>query len=153
MLVFFLLLSFSIACGPSSQGDATQNQSGSNALSDIPELTDETVRQGINGTRGRNIPEENGAGDPIVWNFFLNKPLEIRVVDKQIIGTHATLILNIKTGSSPGTRNPRKLYGQIRTEWQLQTGWVLCRWEIVDTENISMKYKNLPKLPQPDSTR
>jgi hypothetical protein len=40
-------------------------------------------------------------------------------------------------------RNPRSLAGQIRTEWELKTGWALRKWEIVETENISMKYKNL----------
>ena len=119
----------------------------------MPELDDETVRDRLYTERVRNIPEENGAGDPIGWNFFRDEPLEIRVVDKQVNGTRATLILDIKTGSSPGTHNPRELSGQIRTEWQLQTGWVLRRWEIVDIENISMKYKNLAKSAQPDSNR
>lgn len=154
LLPILLMLAFSIGCGPSSpQGNAVQDKPGSNAAGGTPELDDETVRDRLYTTRVRDIPEENGAGDPIGWNFFRDEPLEIRVVDKQVNGASATLILDIKTGSSPGTRNPRELSGQIRTEWQLETGWVLRRWEILDTENISMKYKNLPKPPQADSNR
>ena len=63
-------------------------------------------------------------------------------------GTRATLVLDIKTGSAPRSRNKLSLSGQIRTEWELQTGWVLRRWEIVDTENISMKYKDLRKTEE-----
>jgi hypothetical protein len=148
LLSILLVLAFLIGCGSSSpQGDAGQNQPGSSASGEKPDITDETIRERIYDTRVRNIPEENGAGDPITWNFFMNEPLEIHIVDKQVNGTHATLILDIKTGSAPGTRNPRQLAGQIRTDWQLETGWVLRRWEIVNTENISMKYKNLPKPP------
>jgi hypothetical protein len=148
LLPILLLLAFSIGCGPSSpQGNAARGQNGSNVSGDTPELDDETIRDRLYTTRVRDIPEENGAADPIGWSFFRDEPLEIRVVDRQMNGTSATLILDIKTGSSPGTRNPRELAGQVRTHWQLQTGWVLRRWEIVDTENISMKYKNLPKPP------
>lgn len=146
LLPILLLLAFLIGCGPSSpQGDAAQDQSS--ASGDRPDIDDATIRERLYDTRVRNIPEENGAGDPIIWNFFRDEPLEINVVDKQANGDHATLVLDIKTGSGPKTRNPRQLAGQIRTDWKLETGWVLRRWEIVNTENISMKYKNLPKLP------
>jgi hypothetical protein len=74
-------------------------------------------------------------------------------VEKQVNGNGATIVLDITTTSSPGTRNPRQLAGQIRTEWKLRTGWVLRQWEIVKTENISMKYKNLPKPPAQNSNR
>ncbi len=68
-------------------------------------------------------------------------------------GERATIIIDIKTNSSPGARSPRYLAGQIRTKWELQTGWALRTWEIVETENISMKYKNLPKPPAQNSNR
>jgi hypothetical protein len=85
------------------------------------------------------------------WTFIPNEPKEITIVDKKIEGDHATIILDIKTSSGPRASGPRSLAGQIRTEWQLKTGWVLRKWEIVETENISMKYKNLPK-PSPDNS-
>jgi hypothetical protein len=74
-------------------------------------------------------------------------------VDKQIEGSRATVLLDIKTRSAPRARSQRYLAGQIRTEWALKTGWVLRKWEIVDTENISMKYKNLPNPPAEDANR
>jgi hypothetical protein len=146
-----LLLACSFGCAPpSSTGDGQQNSSGSN---DLPEITDELIRERINYTRVRRIPDEDGIGEPINWTFVENEPKEITVVDKRIEGNHATIVLDIKTGSGPNASNPRTLAGQIRTEWELKTGWALRKWEIVDTENISMKVRNLPKPPAQNSNR
>lgn len=136
-----LLLACSIGCGPPSSQDASGSSGG------IPEITDETIHERINDSWIREVPEESGTAEPISWNFDENEPKEITVLEKQVDGTRATIVLDIKTGTAPRARNQRYLAGQIRTEWELRTGWVLRRWEIVDTENISMKYKNLPKPP------
>jgi len=149
-LAIAVLLVFSFGCSgpPSSPGD----QQGSSASSgEMPELTDELIHERLNGARVRDIPEENGAGEKISWGFYHEEPKDIIIVDKQINGSHATIVLDIKTQSGPNSRNPRYLAGQFRTEWELQTGWVLRKWEIVHTENISMKYKNLPKPPAENS--
>ena len=143
-----LLSACSFGCAPSSfQGDGKQTGDGS-ASNDLPELTVETIRERINDTGVWDVPEENGTAEPINWNFDEDEPKEITVVEKRMEGTSATLILDIKTRSAPYMRNPRALEGQIRTEWKLKTGWALRKWEIVRTDNISMKYKNLPKPPQ-----
>jgi hypothetical protein len=146
-----LLLACSFGCAPSSSPQQDGNSSASS--SDLPELTEETIRERINGAFIREVPEENGAGDPINWGFDEQEPKEFTVVEKQIEGTRATIILDIKTRSAPNMRNPRELAGRIRTEWELKTGWALRRWEIVGAENISMKYKNLPKPPAENSNR
>ena len=147
-----LLLAVLSGCGPPSpQGDGKPGGSDPSAANSLLELTDETIHERINETRVREVPEENGTADAIVWNFDDDEPKEIRVVDKRIQGTRATLILDITTGSAPGVRNPRHVAGQMRTEWELKSGWALRRWEIVSTENISMKYKNLPKPPAQNS--
>jgi hypothetical protein len=139
------------ACGPGSpQNGQSPPSSEANGL---PELTEEIIRERINDAYVREVPEENGAGDPIFWNFDRDEPKEITIVEKQMDGPRATIILNRKTGSSPRTRNPRQLAGQIRTEWELRTGWALRKWEIARTENISMKYKNLPKTPEQNSNQ
>ncbi|HEX8268080.1 MAG TPA: hypothetical protein VF596_21960 [Pyrinomonadaceae bacterium] len=149
-----LLLACSSGCAPSSsQGDGKQSGSASSTSNDVPELSEEVIYERINDARVREIPEENGTGDPIFWSFDEDEPKEITVVEKQIEGERATIVLDIKTRSAPDVRNPRSLAGQIRTKWELQTGWVLRRWEIVKTENISMKYKNLPKPPAQNSNR
>ncbi|MCA1624448.1 MAG: hypothetical protein LC768_14240 [Acidobacteria bacterium] len=148
-----LLLACSFGCAPSSSpGDGNQGGSAS-ASTDIPELTDEKIREEINNAYVREVPEENGAGEPINWGFDEEEPKEFTVVEKQIEGDRATIIIDIKTQSAPRSRSPRHLAGQIRTKWELQTGWVLRKWEIVETENISMKYKNLPKPPAQNSNR
>ncbi len=148
-----LLLTISFGCAPSSspsEGKQSESASGSNEL---PELSEETIRERINYTYVRDVPEENGTADPISWSFDEEEPKEIAVVDKQMEGERATIVLDIKTRSSPDTRNPRLLAGQIRTHWELKTGWVLRKWEIIKTENISMKYRNLPKPPAQNSNR
>ena len=150
-----LLACGSLSCAPPPPppGDGDQGGSASSASNDIPEITDEKIREEINDAYLRKVPEESGAGEPISWRFSEDEPKEIAVADKQLEGARATIILDIKTSSSPGARTPRHLSGQIRTKWELQTGWALRKWEIVETENISMKYKNLPKPPEQNSNR
>ena len=149
--VFLILTAVLLAaCG----GPPTSSEGSSAGSTEIPEITDELIHERINDAWVRDVlPEDPQAKEPIFWNFDHDEPKEITVVEKQQNGTRATIVLDIKTSSSPRARVNRQLAGQIRTEWQLQTGWVLRRWEIVETENISMKYKDIPKpLPQ-DSNR
>lgn len=150
LLSLFCLLAYSSGCGgpASSQGSEQTASSGQ-----IPELTDELINDRINDAWIREVPEENGTAEPISWNFDRDEPKEIKVVEKKVEGTRATIVLDIKTGSSPRARAKRQLAGQIRTEWELRSGWVLRRWEISDTENISMKYKDLPKTPEQNVNR
>jgi hypothetical protein len=148
-----LLLACSLGCAPSSsQGDGKQSGPAS-ASNDIPEITDEKIQEEINDAYVREVPEENGTGEPISWRFDEDEPKELTVVEKQIEGDRATITIDIKTSSAPGARSPRHLAGRIQTKWELQTGWAMRTWEIVDTENISMKYKNLPKPPAQNSNR
>ena len=148
-----LLFACSLGCAPpSSHNDGKQSGSHS-ASNNLPEITDEILSGEINDVYIREVPEENGAGEPISWRIDENEPKEFTVVEKQMEGDRATIIIDIKTQSAPGARAPKYLAGQIRTKWELQTGWALRRWEIVDTENISLKYKNLPKPPEQNSNR
>lgn len=130
----------SVACGPPAQ--VGESSPGS---TEIPELTQEIINERINDARVYEVMPESGTGDPIAWSFDEDEPKEITVVERQVDGPRATLVLDIKTQSAPRANNLRYLAGQVRTEWHLQTGWVLRRWEIVDTENISIKYRDLPK--------
>jgi hypothetical protein len=141
-LIFGMTL-LSLACG--GPGPAETGQDGS--TDGMPQLTDEVIRERLGGVRFGPIPEESGASEPISWRFFEDEPKEITVVEKNIQGTRATVLLDIKTRSSTRSREPRYLAGQIRTEWELESGVVLRRWEVVRTENISVKYKNLAAPP------
>ncbi len=137
-----ILLSI-LGCAPSSQNGASQDRNDQESL----ELTDDLIRERINDARVWDIPDETGVGDSISWGFDEDEPKEIVIVEKQIEPDKAIIVLDIKTMSSPRSREPRYLAGQIRTKWELQSGWVLRRWRIVETENISMKYKKFPKPP------
>jgi hypothetical protein len=143
ILGFALMLSSSIGCGPPSTPQDTPSGSGN----DLPVITDDVINERINEAWIRDVPEEKGIAAPISWNFDFDEPKEIVVVDKQVNGPRATIVLDIKTSSAPRAKAKRQLSGQIRTEWELRTGWVMRRWEIVRSENISMKYKDLPAPP------
>ena len=151
--VIVLLIACTIACGPpTSQNGA---QAGDAAGGEIPELTDEVIRRRINDTRVYDVMPESGTGEPIPWGFDEDEPKEINILEKQIDGNSATITLDMKTQSGPHARIHRELSGRIRTHWRLESGFVLRRWEIVNTENISMKYRDLPKqaptpLPLPE---
>ena len=148
-----LLLACSVGCAPSSSQSDGRQDSSKSGTSEIPEITEESIYERINDAGLREVAEENGAAEPISWNFDENEPKEIVIVEKHMEGGRATIILDIKTSSSPRAREPRYLAGHIRTEWELRTGWVLRQWEIANTENISMKYRNLPKPPGQNSNR
>ena len=153
-LALALLFACSFGCAPSSsRGDGEQSGSASSTSNETPEITDEKIREEINDVYIREVPEENGTGEPISWRIDQDEPKEFTVVDKQVEGARATITIDIKTQSAPGARTPRYLAGQIRTKWELQTGWALRTWEIVETENVSLKYKNLPKPPAQNSNR
>ena len=147
-LVTVLLFASSLGCAPSSPGSG--QASGSQEL---PPLTKEVIDERINDARVYEVMPESGTGEPIPWSFDEDEPKEIVVVDQKMEGAQATIILDIKTESSPRAKNMRHLAGQIRTDWRLDTGWVLRRWEIVNTENISMKYRDLPKPTPSNSNR
>jgi len=148
-----LMLTASTGCAPSSTGDSLQTDSASSAPNGLPEITDEKLRQEINDVYLREVPEETGAGETISWRFDEDEPKEFTVLEKTLDGNRATIVLDIKTGTVPNARSPKSLAGQIRTKWELQTGWAMRTWEIVETDNISMKYKNLPKPPAQDVNR
>lgn len=148
LLVIALLLACSIACGP----PATQNgaQGGGPTSAEAPELSDEIIHRRINETRVYDVLPESGTGEPIAWSFDEDEPKEITIVEKKIDGNSATVVLDMKTQSSPRARIHRELQGRIRTDWRLESGFVLRRWEVVNTENLSMKYRDLPKqTPSP----
>jgi hypothetical protein len=152
-LALAMLTAFSSGCAPpASRSDGGQSPSDSGP-GNLPELTEELIRERINYAFVREVPEENGAAEPISWSFDEEEPKEIAVVEKRVEGARATIVLDITTRSAPNVRNPRQLTGQIRTEWVLRTGWALRKWEVVNTENISMKYKNLPKPPAQNANR
>lgn len=140
IFLFLLVLACSCACSASESDHNPRVQS--RASNDRPQITEEKIRQRIVGEFVRDVPEENNAAQPIDWSFLENEPKEFTVVEQQTDGDRATVVIDMRTGTSPLARDQRRLAGRLRLHWQLQTGWVMRRWEIVEVENISMKYKN-----------
>lgn len=136
-----LLLVLSSACATSAPNGGSPQASADK----LPQLTDEKIHKTINDARVRDVREETNSAQPISWNFDSDEPKEINILDKQIEGDRATILLDIKTRSAPGARNPRYLSGKIRLHYELETGWVLRQWRIVKVESISMTYRNEPQ--------
>ena len=108
-----------------------------------PEITLETIREDINGQRVE-VPAEGGASEPSNWRFFPNEPKEIEILEKQLSGNQATFVIELRTRTSPRTEQQgitKKLAGRLRLHYELQTGFVLRKWEIVRIENISFAYQ------------
>lgn len=108
-----------------------------------PEITVEKIREDINGKRV-SVPAERGASEPSSWRFYLNEPKEIEILEKQLAGDKATLVINLRTRTSPRAEQQgitKKLAGRLRLHYELQSGFALRQWEIVQVENISFAYQ------------
>ena len=68
VLVLFLL-ALALGCRTASSPDDSDQ-----ASSNRPEITDETVSERLIGSRVWDVPEENGAQEPITWNFDYDEP-------------------------------------------------------------------------------
>ena len=107
-----------------------------------PEIPLENIREDINGQRV-SLPAEGGASEPASWRFFLNEPKEIDVLDKQLAGDKATVVIDLRTRTSPRAEQQgitKKLAGRLRLHYELKSYFVVRKWEIVRIENISFKY-------------
>ncbi len=108
-----------------------------------PEITVEKIREDINGQRV-SVPAEDGASEPSSWRFYPNEPKEIEIVERQLAGDKATLVIDMRTRTSPRAEQQgitKKLAGRLRLHYELQSGFVLRKWEIVQVENISFAYQ------------
>src|SRR4051794_34670274 len=82
-----LVAVFCIGCVPPPR-DAPDGGS-----QEIPALTKEVIDERINGARVYDVKPESGNGEPTPWGFDYDEPKEITVVDQQMNGDHATIIL------------------------------------------------------------
>jgi hypothetical protein len=144
-----LFISFgAAACAASSRNNGTAP--GSAASDGRPEITEEKIRDNINGRTVEGVPEETNASPPINWTFLPDEPKEFTVLEKQMKDDdRATVIIDMKTRSAEGSRNLRHLSGKLRLHYELQNEFVWRKWRIVEVENISMKYNDEPKKEQP----
>jgi hypothetical protein len=144
VLLLLSVLIYTVACAPAPRTDANR-QASTEASDGRPEITEEKIRENIIGRTVENVLEENNASRPIAWSFEPDEPKEFTVLEKQMNGDRATIVIDMKTRSAPGASNPRQLSGKLKLQYILQTELVLRKWRIVEVENISMKYRNEPK--------
>ena len=108
-----------------------------------PEITLESIREDINGKQV-SVPAEDGASEPSSWRFYLNEPKEIEILEKQLAGNQATFVIDMRTRTSPRSEQQgytKRLAGRLRLHYELQSYFVVRKWEIVRIENISFAYQ------------
>lgn len=108
-----------------------------------PEITLEDIGEDINGKQVE-VPAEGGASEPSSWQFLANEPKEIEILEKQLAGNRATVVVDMRTRTSPRAEEQgyaKRLAGRLRLHYELQTHFVLRKWEIVRIENISFAYQ------------
>ena len=108
-----------------------------------PDITVETILEDLNRQRV-HVPAEDGTSQPTIWRFFPNEPKEVVILEKQLAGDKAILVIDLRTGTSPSAEQQgikKKLAGKLRLHYQLQSYYVVRKWEIVGMENISFAYQ------------
>ena len=109
-----------------------------------PEITLENIYEDING-EWVEVPAAGGASEPSSWRFDRSEPKEIEIVEKQLAGDKATFVIDMRTRTAPRAEQQegttKKLAGRLRLHYELQSGFVLRKWEIVRVENISFAYQ------------
>lgn len=136
--LLFAALAAASACNAGSEGSKPPPDA-------LPALSDEKIRETLYHAWVPDVPEEAGAAKPITWHFLRDEPTELAIVERQMDGERATVVVDVTTRSSPRARSPKALSGRIRLHYELQTELFLRRWTVVDVDNISMKYREEPK--------
>jgi hypothetical protein len=136
--LLFAALAAACACGPGSEARKPSPDS-------LPALDDEKVRETLFEARVEEVPEENGAAKPISWRFLRHEPTEVAIVERQMDGEKATVLVDVTARSAPRARSPKVLSGRLRLYYELKRVIFLRKWQIVAIDNISMKYREEPK--------
>ena len=108
-----------------------------------PEITVEKIGEDLNGERV-SVPAEDGISEPSSWRFFTNEPKEIEILEKQQAGDQATIVINLRTRTSPRAEQQgitKKLAGTLRLHYELHSYVAVRRWEIVRIENLTFAYQ------------
>lgn len=108
-----------------------------------PEITVETILEDLNGQRV-DVPAEDDTSEPSSWRFFPNEPKQIEILEKQLAGDKAILVIELRTRTSPRAEQKgikKTLAGKLRLHYELQSYFVVRKWEITGMENISFAYQ------------
>ena len=107
-----------------------------------PEITVERIGEDLNGERV-SVPAEDGRSEPSSWRFFPSEPKEIEIVEKQLAGNQATIVIELRTRTSPNAEQrgiTKRLAGRLRLQYELHSYVAIRRWEIVRLENLTFAY-------------
>jgi hypothetical protein len=133
LLLLLLLSALTVACEGSKPPEDRR-----------PEITLENIYEDING-EWVEVPAEGGASETSSWRFDRSEPKEIEILEKQLAGNKATFVIDMRTRTSPRAEQQggttKKLAGRLRLHYELKSGFVLRKWEIVWVENISFAYQ------------
>jgi hypothetical protein len=132
LLLLLFLSAFAGACG-----------GGRPAEDKRPEITVERIREDLNGERV-SVPAEDGTSEPSSWRFFPSEPKEVEIVEKQLAGNQATIVIDLRTRTSPRAEQQgitKQLAGRLRLKYELHSYVAIRRWEIVQIENLTFAYQ------------
>ena len=115
----------------------------------LPDLGDEKIRATLYDAWVEEVPEATNAARPISWHFMRDEPTEVAIVEKQMDGKKATVLVDVTARSSPRSRNQKVLAGRLRLHYELRTELIVRKWRIVDVDNISMTYRDEPRPDAP----
>jgi hypothetical protein len=134
-LSLLLLVSLSASAGACGGGQPVEEQR--------PEITTEKIREDLNDERVE-VPADDVTSESSIWRFFPAEPKEVEIVEKHLAGDQATLVVNVRTRTSPRSEQQgyRKiLAGRLRLYYELRSYVVVRKWEIVRIENLTFAYQ------------
>jgi len=92
-----------------------------------PKITLETIQKDIVG---------KNTGEGIMsWTFDKNEPREISIVESKYEGDKATIIIDMKTQSAPGSFMRLQFAGKLRLHYE----WIANEWNLTRAENLTFK--------------
>ena len=92
-----------------------------------PKITLENIQKDIVG--------KNTGEGLMAWTFAKNEPREISIVESKYEGDKATIIIDMKTQSAPGSWIKSKMAGKLRLYYE----WIAGEWNLIRVENLTFK--------------
>ena len=92
-----------------------------------PKITLENIQNDIVG--------KNTGEGLMGWTFEKNEPREISILESKYEGDKATIIIDMKTQSAPGSFMREQRAGKLRLHYE----WIAKEWNLVRVENLTFK--------------
>jgi len=92
-----------------------------------PKINLETIQRDIVG-------KTTGAGIE-TWTFDENELREISILESKYEGDKATIIIDMKTQSAPGSLMKSKMAGKLCLHYE----WIAEEWKLNQVENLAFK--------------